>query len=217
MCPYQPKHTKGNTNIKKIKHIYVTGVNRSGHTTLWNKIEEDPDINSAMMGEEQFMLPWDIEKHNHTEMLRNKFIDRVNQLIEWSPKCDTHLDMGNYWLPHTPWLIEKFDAQIHIIKRNKDDVIDGFMQKFEDHVDWDVVQKFITTDMNATNWEISYPTYERNPDISLQENYRIHTGKYYDEFYEIAAEFKRTYPANVHWHASEYLIEGDNYKNIFKF
>lgn len=217
MCPYQPKHTKGNTNIKKIKHIYVTGVNRSGHTTLWNKIEEDPDINSAMMGEEQFMLPWDIEKHNHTEMLRNKFIDRVNQLIEWSPKCDTHLDMGNYWLPHTPWLIEKFDAQIHIIKRNKDDVIDGFMQKFEEHVEWDVANKFRTTDMSATNWEICYPTYEIHPDIGLQENYRIHTGKYYDEFYEIAAEFKRTHPANVHWHASEYLIEGDNYKNIFKF
>ena len=208
---------KGNTNMKKLKYIYVTGVNRSGHTTLWNKIKDDPDINSWMMGDEQFMLPWDVEKHNHTEMLRNKFIDRVNQMIESCPECDTHLDMGNYWLPHTPWLIEKLDAQIHIIKRNKDDVIDGFMQKFEDNEEWDVANKFITTDMNATNWEISYPKYERNPNISLQENYRIHTGKYYDEFYEIAAEFKRTYPANVHWHASEYLIEGDNYKNIFKF
>lgn len=75
--------------MREIKQIYVTGVNRSGHSTLWEKIKVDPDIPSAMMGDEQFMLPWDIENHNHTDMLRKRFVDRVKQLVECSPDCNT--------------------------------------------------------------------------------------------------------------------------------
>ena len=239
MCPYEPKHTKenkvladdvclysglpspnsyrkkGNTNMREIKQIYVTGVNRSGHSTLWEKIKVDPDIPSAMMGDEQFMLPWDIENHNHTDMLRKRFVDRVKQLVECSPDCNTHLDMGHYWLPHIPWLVENFDVQIHIIKRNKDDDIDAFMQKFEDHVENDVVQKFRTTDMSATNWEIAYPTYEVIKGLGLQANYKIHASMFYDDYYTMAEKFLNAYPDKVHMHASEHLIEGDNYKKLF--
>ena len=197
-----------------LKYTFVTGVNRSGHTTILNKALNDPDIPSPMFSDEHFMQPWDLD-HPLTEKLQAKFLEKLEWLKEHTYPPEWFADFGHYWLKSIPWLVEQFDPQIHIIKRKKKDVVEAFMDKLEEHSIESVTEKFLITDRTAHNWSITYPLYESDPKLSMIDNYKKHTGMFWTEYYKYADLMAEEYPDNVKIWKSEYLVEGDNYKKLF--
>ena len=198
----------------KLKYTFVTGVNRSGHTTLLNKALEDPGIPSPMFSDEHYMQPWDMD-HGNKDMLRQKFLDRIDWLIEHTTQPEWFADFGHYWLKSIPWLVKQFDPQIHIIKRKKKDVVDSFMAKLDEHKLENVTEKFLITDNTAHNWSVTYPLCESDPKLSMEENYKKHISMFWTEYYKYADVMVDLYPDNVKLWKSEYLVEGDNYKKLF--
>ena len=56
-----------------MKYLFITGVNRSGHTTLVSKLNQHNDV--AIEDERPFVLPWYWKYSNRVEELKEDFLN----------------------------------------------------------------------------------------------------------------------------------------------
>ena len=65
----------------------------------------------------------------------------------------------------------------------------------EDNFTYNLIfNKFLSrVDPNAENWDIIYPKYKLDDNLTNYENYKIMIGKYYDEYYKKSEEYEKIY------------------------
>ena len=200
-----------------MKHLFITGVNRSGHTTLVNLLNKDPQI--ELLDERPFVLPWHWKYTNRTEDLKKDFLDYFK--VKMPSSYGGHKFIGGaacYYMKAIPFIKEHLpQAKIVIIKRNRQEVINGFTAKLnldERHTESVVTSKFLSRlDPNATNWETAYPKYQSIEGVDRMDLFEELVGSYWDEFYGAAYRFADEYE-DVKIYNSEELIKGNNYKKL---
>ena len=202
-----------------MKHLFITGVNRSGHTTLVSKLNQDNDI--AIEDERPFVLPWHWKYSNRAEELKEDFLNYFLKIMpEQYSSCRVIGGAACYYLKAIPFIKKHIpDSNIVIIKRNRQDVINAFVDKLnidENHTEAIITSKFLSRlDPNATNWETAYPKYQRIEGVETMNLFEELVGSYWDEFYGAAYRYAEKYN-NVKIYNSEELLKENNYKKLVR-
>jgi len=200
-----------------MKHLFITGVNRSGHSTLVKLLNTDPQI--EILDERPYVLPWHWKYSNRAEEFKKDFFDYFK--VKMAKSYGGHKFIGGaacYYLKAIPFIKEILpEARIAIIKRNRNEVIQAFADKLnidEKHTEAIITSKFLSRlDPNASNWEIAYPKYQSIEGVEKMDLFRELVGSYWDEFYGAAYRYADEYK-DVKIYNSKELIKGNNYKKL---
>ena len=202
-----------------MKYIMITGIPRSGKSTITDKLNKLNYID--LHDETQPVFPWDYETHNKTDY----FIQKIKKQLfkNNNPQINIQGLTGCYYLKTIPFLNNDI-SKIIILKRNKDLIINEWcrlgsftrgkaildlnpnhkcsgllcsceeLYSEENFTENLIFNKFLSiVDPNAENWDIIYPKYDLNKELSFYENYKIIIGKYYDDYYKQAELYKNKY------------------------
>ena len=202
-----------------LKHLFITGVNRSGHTSLVQLLNNDPQI--EIWDEYPHILPWHWKYSNRAKELKDDFLNTFTVNMPSSYKGYKFIGgAASYYLKAIPFIKQYIpEAKIAIIKRNRQEVIDAFLDKLnidERHTESIITSKFLSTlDPNATNWETAYPKYQSIEGVNRIDLFEELVGSYWDEFYGTAHRYTEQYKNVVIFNSKE-LLEGENYKKLIE-
>lgn len=202
-----------------LKYLFITGVNRSGHSTLVKLLNVDPQI--EILDERPYVLPWHWKYSNRAKELKDDFLNHFT--VNMPPSYEGYKYIGgaaSYYLKAIPFIKQHIpEARIAIIKRDRQEVIDAFLNKLnidERHTEGIITSKFLSRlDPNATNWETAYPKYQSIDGVERMDLLPELVGSYWDEFYGAAYRYVEQYKNVVIFNSKE-LLEGENYKKLIE-
>jgi hypothetical protein len=114
------------------------------------------------------------------------------------PKISAIGDIGSYYLPYVPFMIDRWSGlRFPCLRRNRAEVITSFAVKLTQPAS--AVPRNHWSPQNDKRWrrdaiwDRCFPTFEG----MLEEDLEAHIAKYYDMYYEMAEGFANQYPDHL--------------------
>ncbi len=169
----------------------------------------------SFVGHELFpILPWSTSVEAQNNFAKNKW----EQLNHESHLYGVVGDVATYYLPYVRFLLRNLnttlkgdvDFRFIILKRNKEEVVDAFLDKFKRQGN-NPLQIKNDPALKKDEWDNSFPKY--NPDIPLN----IAIECYWEDYYAEADWLVENYPDHVRIFETHELNNDDKVVEILKF
>lgn len=183
----------------KRKFVFGLGTGCCGTSTLAYILNEQT---GALVGHELFpILPWSTENYAKRFFIDNKW----EQLNHESHLYSLVGDVGSYYLPYARFLmfnLDKLSSEVDfkfiVLKRDKKEVVDAFLEKFKrqnnnpfQYKNGEVIKSDI--------WDQSFPKYDDKHSLKQCIEW------YYDDYYLEVDHLLETYPNNFKIYDTEDL------------
>lgn len=195
---------------KEKRLIFGLGSGRCGSASLAYLLSQQES--TLATHELHPILPWEPS----SELLTFRW----TQMDHQAHLYDTVFDAGIYYFGYVNSLIKswqlheyankRYDLKFVCLKRNKDEVVKSFLNKFkrqnnnplQDHNDPTLIKN---------EWDAAFPKYDTS--LSLEEA----IGRFYDDYYEIARDKQEEFPEHFKIFATDSLNTSDGVASILSF
>ena len=176
--------------MEKKKVIFGLGTGRCGSASLAYLLNEQ---RGAMVGHEMSpVMPWATNDLQGIQF-------RWEQLQHQSHLYPIVGDVGIYYLPYVPMLMkswqavpflnQNYDYRFIILERDKDEVIESYLEKFKRQNN-NPLQTEKAEGVKVDEWDECFPKYDG---VSLREA----IGLFWDDYHTEAHRLVKLYPQNV--------------------
>ena len=197
--------------MKKKKFVFGMGCGCCGTASLALLLNSQP--NAHVSHEMKPILPWSVKEGKGIMQYKYGQLDHQGHLF------DLVGDVGGYYLPYVGFLMkslievnvlaEGYDFKFVIMKRDKEDVVEGFVKKLKRQRN-NPLQDHNDPTLKVDEWDNAFPKYN---DVSLEDAIRL----YYDDYYKIADIYVERHPDNVRMFDVNSLNTETGVKDILDF